>query len=242
MKNRKLFLWGMWIIVIYQVSVLTVLPFFLFYQIVATNGGEVTSYYFNYLLVWAYCMILVSFTFFGFICNIVIFCIKTKKVKFIRPILILISVLPSIIMFFPSMLLYLDPSCQESYAFDFQNYNNKYNKVGKHGIWIFNLVMVVWLLYVILFPTGLNFFITGKVDLTVIEMSFETFLTIVILFIASLISFLLGLIVSNSKNNKMQLYISIISYFLALSFLLGVIFPVLLLTSLRSEVQKWFNP
>lgn len=94
------------------------------------------------------------------------------------------------------------------------------------------------MLYVILFPTGLNFFITGKVDLTVIEMSFETFLTIVILFIASLISFLLGLIVSNSKNNKMQLYISIISYFLALSFLLGVIFPVLLLTSLRSEVQK----
>ncbi len=230
----------MWIIGLYQVSVLAVFPFFLFYQVVA-SGGQITSYYFNYSLVWAYCMILVSFTFFGFICNIVIFCIKTKKAKFIRPILILISVLPSIIMFFPSVLVYLDPSCQESYTFDLQSYNDKYNKVGKHGIWIFNLVMLVWLLYVILLPSGLNFFITRKVDLPVIKMSFETFLTIVILFIASLISFWLGLVAINSKSKKVQLYVSVVSYFLALSFLYGVIFPVLLLTSLRSEVQRLFH-
>ncbi len=231
----------MWIIGLYQLSILTIFPFFLFYQVVAVNGGEITSYYFNYSLVWAYCIILVSFTFFGFICNIVIFCIKTKKAKFIRPILILISVLPSIIMFFSSLLLYFDPSCQESHTFDLQNYNDKYNKVGKQGIWIFNLVMVVWLLYVILLPQGLNFFITRKAELTVLKMSFETFLTIVILFISSLISFWLGLISINSKNKKAQLYVSIISYFLALSFLYGVIFPVLLLTSLRGEVHILFN-
>ncbi|WHQ37474.1 hypothetical protein [Spiroplasma sp. SV19] len=241
MKNYKLFLWGMWIIGLYQVSVLAIFPFFLFYQIATTDGGEITSYYFNYSLLWAYCMILVSFTFFGFICNLVIFCIRTKKAKFIRPIVILISVLPSVVMFFPGLLLYLDPSCQESYTFDLQNYNNKYNKVGRHGLWIFNLVIIVWLLYVILLPSGFNFFITKKVELTITKMSSETFLTIVSLFIASLTSFWLGLLALNSKNKKVQLYVSIISYFLALSFLSGVIFPVLLLTSLRGEVQKFFN-
>ncbi|WP_241970150.1 hypothetical protein [Spiroplasma poulsonii] len=101
--------------------------------------------------------------------------------------------------------------------------------------------MVVWLLYVILLPQELNFFITRKAELTVLKMSFETFLTIVILFIASLISFWLGLIAINSKNKKAQLYVSIISYFLALSFLYGVIFPVLLLTSLCGEVHRLFN-
>ncbi|WP_425379629.1 hypothetical protein [Spiroplasma endosymbiont of Stenodema calcarata] len=228
----------MWIIWIYQISVLAIFPIFLFYHIDASSAEYITSYYFNHPLGWAYGMILVSFTFFGIICNIVIFCIKTKKAKFIRPIVILISVLPSMVMFFPAVLLYLDPSCQESYTFDLQWYDDKYNKVGRYGIWIFNLVVLVWLVYVILLPSGINFLITKKTDLIVPGMSFEIFLTIVIIFIVTLIAFWLGLVAFNTKNKKVQLWVSIICYFLAFSFICNVIFPILLLTSLRGEVQK----
>lgn len=233
-SNKNKYYFSLITTLIFQISIVSILPYFLFYKIEHLNGNT-KSFYLDFFHIWAYCILLWSFSLFGLLTNLINIPIKNNR-HIIHAGLVIFSSIPSLVLTWPSILLfYGNNNINEQDDLNEIQINEKILKVGKLGLLIINLLSLGMITMMYTLPYILSLITDGSLNNVKYDKeSVVTTIVIGIFVVFNLTMILISFILKNNTFDKFFIYIVIFTSFLPV--ILGSIFAIVMLVGFRKNI------